>query len=354
MPTGAWQGREWATRGALVWLLPCQHTPKPCKLSTALPSPLTPRRLPLLPPTPVHAPGRQMNGPVHEVQRGGGGGGARGPVRECGVWQSMALCSLMERRDSCRHLGGCLLPTPVHPPAGLLLGRADNGMCWLWDLSERLGWADGSHGGSWLRQAASGGGLAAPPGAAADAAAAAAGEPDWEMSEGSGEGSGDEQQQQQQQQQRGYLEGDECYQGPLLLGCIAAPYEVWCSHVGKWRWPACCLPACRLLCCCCWCAALSPLGPHRDRPTRPCPLLLQMKRHAWAGSPPPQPGWHTTSCWRWVAWRLRTSCGTSQQIVARPAPTPATPWWWQASSRGRPGGSTSGDWVPCLCAWLNA
>ncbi len=26
-------------------------------------------------------------------------------------------------------------------------------MCWLFDLSERLGWADGSHVGSWLRVA---------------------------------------------------------------------------------------------------------------------------------------------------------------------------------------------------------
>lgn len=47
---------------------------------------------------------------------------------------------------------GPALPHPPTPtPADLLLGRADSGMCWLFDLSERLGWADGSHAGSWLR-----------------------------------------------------------------------------------------------------------------------------------------------------------------------------------------------------------
>lgn len=43
-------------------------------------------------------------------------------------------------------------------------------MCWLFDLSERMGWADGSHVGSWLRPL--------------KASAAAGGGAGWEASEG--------------------------------------------------------------------------------------------------------------------------------------------------------------------------
>lgn len=36
-----------------------------------------------------------------------------------------------------------------------LVGYSDSGKIWMWDLSEKLGWADGSHCGSWLKSCAS-------------------------------------------------------------------------------------------------------------------------------------------------------------------------------------------------------
>ena len=92
----------------------------------------------------------------------------------------------------------CLVPSL--PFADLLVGRADSGMCWLFDLSERLGWADGSNPGSWLHSQP----RAAQPGQAAAAAAmsgggqagpeaggpAGEGGDDWEMDEGPEAGDG--------------------------------------------------------------------------------------------------------------------------------------------------------------------
>ena len=64
-------------------------------------------------------------------------------------------------------------------------------MCWLWDLSECMGWADGSHAGSWLRNrqqvqrpASSHGGVASAQQAGGAAGEAAPGGADVEMSEG--------------------------------------------------------------------------------------------------------------------------------------------------------------------------
>lgn len=39
----------------------------------------------------------------------------------------------------------------------MLVGATDNGMAWLWDLSDCLGWADGSHAGTWVAAAEAGG-----------------------------------------------------------------------------------------------------------------------------------------------------------------------------------------------------
>ena len=60
--------------------------------------------------------------------------------------------------------GGTPLPPPsdfdhcqalhLHATDDLLLGRSLAGSLWLWDLSERLGWADGSTAGTWLRPGA--------------------------------------------------------------------------------------------------------------------------------------------------------------------------------------------------------
>lgn len=83
------------------------------------------------------------------------------------------------------------LPSPSISAADLLVGRSDSGICWLFDLSERLGWADGSHPGTWLRRAQQGKAAAGAGGAARGGQAGAAaggvaeqGEADWEMAEG--------------------------------------------------------------------------------------------------------------------------------------------------------------------------
>ena len=56
--------------------------------------------------------------------------------------------------------GGLRMPAPGWDPASqalclasnrdILVGAAGNGMAWLWDLSDCLGWADGSHAGTWV------------------------------------------------------------------------------------------------------------------------------------------------------------------------------------------------------------
>lgn len=66
-----------------------------------------------------------------------------------------------------------LPPLPRAPD--VLLGRGDNGMLWAFDLSERMGWADGSRPGTWLRGLPGGGRQAAEAGAGGG----------WEASEGS-------------------------------------------------------------------------------------------------------------------------------------------------------------------------
>lgn len=138
----------------------------------------------------------QMNGPVHEVQHlprqkdlglsataalplehpdlhepptsqalhlsatqgaGRAGGGCFHPWRHAHKHRpasrraaaALLLCS-------CEGQLACGMTSALPCPADLLLGRADSGMCWLFDLSERLGWADGSHAGSWLRTARQG------------------------------------------------------------------------------------------------------------------------------------------------------------------------------------------------------
>ncbi|PSC71937.1 F-box only 3 isoform X2 [Micractinium conductrix] len=104
----------------------------------------------------------------------------------------------------------------------LLLGRADNGMCWLFDLSERLGWADGSHGGSWLPAA---GAAAAARRGGGGGPAAAAGEEggeegrDMDMSEGPSGG----------EAEGCHLDEWDFERAPLPLGVVGAPCEVWCS-----------------------------------------------------------------------------------------------------------------------------
>ena len=99
------------------------------------------------------------------------------------------------------------------PGRAWLLGRQDNGMCWLWDLSHRLGWADGSHPGSWL-----------PPAPAAAATSEGAGR---EQRAGGG----------------GHIDETDWDPLPLPLGCLGAPYECWGRVPGPGEAPLHWLPA---------------------------------------------------------------------------------------------------------------
>ena len=79
-------------------------------------------------------------------------------------------------------------------------------MMWLWDLSERLGWADGSHAGSWQaggshQRLDQGGG----PGPGSRS--------------GSGGGS--------------HMDEHDFELGPLALGVVEAPFEVWCPAAAE-------------------------------------------------------------------------------------------------------------------------
>ena len=95
----------------------------------------------------------------------------------------------------------------------LLLGRADNGQLWLWDLSERLGWADGSQQGSWIRRAtaAAGGG----DGGGAEGA--------WGDSQGGSD-----------YKDFGHLDEEDFEMSPLGLGCMPLPWLVDCPGGGYW------------------------------------------------------------------------------------------------------------------------
>lgn len=132
---------------------------------------------------------RQMNGPVHEVQHiprqldaataaalplgdlfehdppacqalhlsatpgAGAGGGAAACVaaaHSAAAALLLAAAPLLPSAHSGLETSPASCPAPSSL-ADLLLGRSDNGMCWLFDLSERMGWADGSQRGSWLR-----------------------------------------------------------------------------------------------------------------------------------------------------------------------------------------------------------
>ncbi|PRW39330.1 hypothetical protein C2E21_7136 [Chlorella sorokiniana] len=158
---------------------------------------------------------RRMNGPVHEVQH---------IPREL----DPELAASLPLGDPSEHE----LPTSqalhLSATADLLVGRADNGMCWLFDLSERLGWADGSHPGTWLRMQQGGpqpgqaaATVVAGGGQAGTAAGGAAGErgEDWEMGEGA-----------DAEDEQSHLDEGDFDRAPLPLGCIGAPFEVWCSN----------------------------------------------------------------------------------------------------------------------------
>lgn len=135
-------------------------------------------------------------------------------------------------------------------------------MLWAFDLSERMGWADGSHPGTWLRGLPGGG-----------QAAAAAGDGGWEASEGPADAEMAEVTQAgtagccllcgcwqgssapgarsrlvprlprptPASRQQGYLDVGDYERAPLPLGCVGAPYEVWSSSEGEapagWRRP---------------------------------------------------------------------------------------------------------------------
>lgn len=129
---------------------------------------------------------RQMNGPVHEVQH---------LPRQVGPGLPAAALAL---EDPALHEAPTSQALHLSATEDLLLGRADSGMCWLFDLSERLGWADGSHAGSWLRA-----------------------EHAWH-----GDGSD---QARSEAGQGCHLDESEWERAPLPLGCLGAPYEVWCS-----------------------------------------------------------------------------------------------------------------------------
>ncbi|GAB4814118.1 hypothetical protein N2152v2_001164 [Parachlorella kessleri] len=152
---------------------------------------------------------RHMNGPVHEVQ----------------------------------HLPTHLDPPPptplppcedlpfnqglhLHATQDLLVGRADNGMIWLWDLSERLGWADGSHPGTWLREATSAAAACAAEGTAAAHSDTAPGE----HSLGAGQSDGQQHALGFQRQSLQSLHADErdYDRSPLPLGCLWPPEPVPC------------------------------------------------------------------------------------------------------------------------------
>lgn len=157
---------------------------------------------------------RQMNGPVYEappLPR------ELDPRLAASGWLPLEHPELHEQPTS---QGLHLSAT-----SDLLLGRADNGMCWLWDLSECMGWADGSHAGSWLRNrqqvqrpASSHGGVASAQQAGGAAGEAAPGGADVEMSEGPAGGD-----------HEGHMNEHNFDRGPLPLGCIGAPYEAWCT-----------------------------------------------------------------------------------------------------------------------------
>lgn len=144
-----------------------------------------------------------MNGPVHEVQH---------LPRQKDLGLSATAALPLEHPDL--HEPPTSQALHLSATQDLLLGRADSGMCWLFDLSERLGWADGSHAGSWLRTARQGqatwrsDAMSQGPGGDAD------------MPEGPTEGEATE---------GGHLDESDWERAPLPLGCVGAPYEVWCS-----------------------------------------------------------------------------------------------------------------------------
>ncbi|KAL4440486.1 hypothetical protein ABPG75_003487 [Micractinium tetrahymenae] len=145
---------------------------------------------------------RQMNGPVHDVQH---------LPRHLGP--SLAAAALpLEHPDL--HEPATSQALHLSATQDLLLGRADSGMCWLFDLSERLGWADGSHAGSWLQAARQSQAVWRSDGMEQGPA-----EGDVEMSEGPAGG----------EAEGGHLDESEWERAPLPLGCVGAPYEVWCS-----------------------------------------------------------------------------------------------------------------------------
>ncbi|KAL4856340.1 hypothetical protein ACK3TF_003150 [Chlorella vulgaris] len=138
---------------------------------------------------------RQMNAPVYEVHRLSG---------------KVSSTSGLPLDDPVEYE----LPTSqalhLSTTSDMLLGRADNGMCWVWDLSECLGWQDGSgQAGSWLRAAQQPRDWAwtQPRGDAPAAMEAALDSPGTDCDEGHSD--------------------DECSGQPLPLGCIPPPYEAW-------------------------------------------------------------------------------------------------------------------------------
>lgn len=142
---------------------------------------------------------RQMSAPVHEVQHlpSGGPGGDVQQAWEEGLPLPAPECTASTQA---MHLSATL-------GDGWLLGRQDNGMCWLWDLSERLGWADGSRRGAWLRSMLGSGGEGAE-----DSGTSHMDETDWDAA-------------------------------PLALGCLPAPYECWArAAVGPGHGPLHWLP----------------------------------------------------------------------------------------------------------------
>lgn len=131
------------------------------------------RSLPLEPPDEHEPPTSQA---LHlSATPGTGAGRAAAPadLQPCGAGEPHAPAPWPHSLPAC--------PPASLPPADLLLGRADSGMCWVFDLSECMGWADGSHPGTWLAplpQPAS----AHAGGGGGDAAQGDAEE--WEASEG--------------------------------------------------------------------------------------------------------------------------------------------------------------------------
>lgn len=145
---------------------------------------------------------------------------------------------------------------------------------------------------------------------------------------------------------QGHLDERDFDRAPLPLGCIGAPFEVWCSNGG-----AVGLRAAGRMCrrvagrtCFILCSTMRDGGqtlhvfPAKAFASSSWPLSMQRRRRRCTGCRARRRGCRTaTSCWPWAGWSWRTSSACSRH-TSKAAPTPATRWWWRACAGGRNGG----------------